>query len=237
MNDTKNISEDIKLNRLFIQHLENYKPLKKIIKIAEQIDFKGILDSFDDEFNNLWNKLSIKEPIKNSKEIKSHYRDQILSILNQSFFNAIYIGIKDLDLKQLNFEELNKNIQEDFKTIIRNLLKVFDIKNLSILLPQVEDDKKIITIESDNDESSLIEKTINLPDKKFNPVDIPHYKKVLEFFNEQKEKEQNLSLRQAALEVAKTEMGLTDKQELQIFYNRFINYKRKKQKKKSHRKR
>jgi hypothetical protein len=233
MQEFDNTPEDEKISRLFLQHLENYKLPKKILKIAQKIDFKGILESFDSEFNNLWNNLSIQKSIKNSQGTKNEYRDQVLSILNQSFFNALYTGIKELEIKQIDFDELNKNIQQDFISIIKNLLKPFDIKNLQVLVLKESKTEEVVASKEIESEDILTKKSTRHLEKKFNPEDIPLYDKIIKLYQEQKKEDQVLSVRQVALEIARRDIGLTDKHELQNFYNRFINYKRKKWKKNS----
>ncbi|HEY6907286.1 MAG TPA: hypothetical protein VI230_07430 [Ignavibacteriaceae bacterium] len=222
-------------SRLFIQHLENYNAPKKIIKIAAKIEFKGILELFDNHFESLWEKLA-KTNIET--EIKQEFRDNILQLIRQSAYNILYLGIKDTDIKQLDFEELNRGIQTDFDKILQNLFNVFNVQYQLTLLQEKHTRKATArTSEPERIIKRPKEKTVreHLPrkqreEKTFKTEDIPHYEKVMEVLEEIKKNGEQSSMRQAALKVAKENIGLTEKNELQDFYNRFVNYMLRKKK-------
>lgn len=235
MTDIPGLTEELAESRLFLQHLENYNTPKKIIKIAAKIEFKGILELFDNNFESLWEKLTQNGY---GTDFKQEFRENILQLIRQSVFNILYLGIKDSDIKQLDFDELNKGIQDDFDKILQNLFKVF-YRQHELSLLQGKHTRKVITRTSEPERiiKRPKEKTVreHLPkkqreEKTFKPEDIPHYEKVMEVLEEIKKNGEQSSMRQAALKVAKENIGLTEKNELQDFYNRFVNYMLRKKK-------
>jgi hypothetical protein len=243
MRETDRLTEELAESRLFIQHLEDYKCPKKIIKIADKIDFKGILVMFDKNFNRLWERLSRPENESDLTDSRQYFRDKILLSLRQSIFNILYLGIKDLDKKQLNFEELNQGIQHDFDKILQNLFNVFEVQyQLTLMRENKPRRGSIKTKEPDREIRQTKEKTVKeyLPvkqivNKSFKPEDIPHYEKVIEALEEIKKNGERSSMRQVALKIAKNNMGLTQKNEIQDFYNRFVTYNIQKKKKRINR--
>ncbi len=208
-------------SRLFIQHLENYKTAKKIIKIAEKIDFEGILSLFDENFGNLWKKIE-KQP--DDEDTKQEFRDQVLLLLRESIFNVLYLGIKDLSAKGMDYEDLNKGIQQDFDKIMQNLFNAFEME-YRIMQPGETASRKVK--KPVNDAKPERRHKPKPSGKTFKEEDIPFYEIVQKTWEKMKKSDENVSLRAAALDVAKNEKGVTDKDELQDFYKRFINYRRK----------
>jgi hypothetical protein len=239
MTEISRLTEELAESRLFIQHLENYNSPKKIIKIAGKIDFKGILIMFDNNFESLWERLSKTENETDSTDSKQDFRDKILLSLRQAIFNILYLGIKDLAIKQLDFEELNKGIQHDFDKIMQNLFNVFNVQYQLTLMHEKNTRKRSIkTREPEREIKQTKERTVTeyrpvkqKADKSFKPEDIPYYDRVIEILEEIKKSGESSSMRQVALKVAKDNMGLTQKNEIQDFYNRFVNYNIHKKKK------
>ncbi len=221
MTDKNTLTEFQDESRLFIQHLENYKTAKKIIKIAEKIDFEGILSLFDENFGNLWKKI---EKQQDDEDTKREFRNQVLLLFRESIFNVLYLGIKDLNTKGMDYQDLNKGIQQDFERIMQNLFNAFETE-YRLLQPGAKPVKRIKkSVSAGKPERRQPQKK---PNKTFKEEDIPYYEMVQKTWEKMKKSDENVSLRAAALNVAKSEKGLTDKEELQDFYKRFINYRRK----------
>ncbi len=242
MTDSNNLTDSLTESRLFIQHLENYKVPKRIIKIAEKIDFTGILILFKNNYEVLWEEIVKSRKDKNINYIKKELKDKILLLLRPSIFNVLHLGIKDLEPKKVNIDELNEGILRDFEKIMQNLLSAFELQYQLTLIQTKISKKAVDKVEEKQDkvekteeekvkEYTPIKKTT---DKSFKPEDIPYYEKVLEALEEIKKKGEHSSMRQAALRVAKEDMGLTQKNEIQDFYNRFVTYNIKKKKNRIH---
>lgn len=233
MKEQNNLPVDINENNLFIQYLNDYEVPKKNIKIAEKIDFGGIYKLFDKNFDQLWDRIYSKKLKEDLSGSKKEFKENILLLLRQSIFNVLYIGIKNLKIKGIDYDELNNGILNDFEKIMKNFFRVFETE-YELLIPSKKIKRDVeLNLEKEkgkNDEGSSIKK-IKIPKKvieiNYNPDEIPTYEKVLKEINETGKKEEGTSLRKIALGIAETELGIKNKDELQQFYKRFIKYKRK----------
>ncbi|HSD64661.1 MAG TPA: hypothetical protein VLB50_12730 [Ignavibacteriaceae bacterium] len=235
MTEKNNINEEIVESRLFVQHLENYKSKKKVIKIGERIEFKGIFNSFNADFDNLWKALVKDAAEERMAETRQEFREKIFLLIRESIYNVLYLGIKDLDAKKIDFDELNRGIGNDIKMIMQNLFSAFHLQH-QITMNKIIPKKQVTKTREIEPEVKEKKEGIVLKDKpvkiivesKFKPEDIKYYKKVLEALDGALEKGENQSIRKIVFDVARKEVGLSEKNELQDFYKRFINYKRKK---------
>ena len=211
--------------RLFIQHLDNYKTTKKIIKIAEKIEFEDILSLFNENFENLWKKIEKSPDNGDTLDSKQEFRDQVLLLLRESIFNVLYLGIKDLNAKGMDYQDLNKGIHQDFDRIMQNLFNAFETEYRLLQPGEKHAARKVKkTVSTGKPERKHQQKKSH---KTFKEEDIPYYEMVLKAWEKMKKSDESISLRAAALNIAKSEKGLTNKDELQDFYKRFINYRRK----------
>lgn len=235
MTEKNNINAEMVESRLFIQHLENYKSKKKVIKIAEKIEFKGIFNSFDTNFNNLWKTLVKDAAEERMAETRQEFRDKIFLLIRESIYNVLYLGIKDLDAKKIDFDELNKGIGNDIDKIIQNLFSVFYIQHQITLHKSIPNKQSIKTKKIEPEVKEIKEEIVPkdkpvkiIVENKFKTEDIKYYEKILEVLYDALKRGENPSIRKIVIEVAGKEVGLSGKNELQDFYKRFINYKRKK---------
>lgn len=230
--DERNNLSDINENELFIQYLNDYRVSKKIIKIAEKIDFLGIYNLYDKNFDELWVKINRKKLKEDSLNEKQEFKENILLLIRQSIFNVLYIGIKDLKIKEIDFDELNNGILKDFAKIMKNFFHVFRIEyQLLTHSKKIKKDVFVNSLNKKEDKHNIfpkVEKSNKMVvEIKYNPDDIHIYDKVLKEFGKVENKEENTSLRKIVLNLAEKELGIKNKDELQLFYKRFIRYKRK----------
>ncbi len=230
--DEQNNLSDINENEVFIQYLNDYKVSNKIIKIAEKIDFRGIYNLLDKNFDELWDKINRKKFKEASLNDKQEFKENILLLLRQSIFNVLYIGIKDLKIKDIDYDELNNGILNDFEKIMKNFFRAFETEyQLLTSSKKIKKNQEVDSVKEKEDKhhkSTKVERPHKtVPEINYNPDDVYIYEKVLKEFGKVENKEENTSLRKIALGIAESELGIKNKDELQLFYKRFIKYKRK----------
>ncbi len=222
---------------LFIKYLNDYKAQKKVIGIAEKIDFEGIYALFDKNFERLWKKIAGNGYRKNLIHSNEVISEKILTTFRQSIFNILYLGIKDLGTKGLDYDELNSGIVRDFEMIMYNLFKVFEMF-VELTIPgriNNEDANKIVKREIEVNEADKNKKKkekqekpiVRIKENKYRTEEMPVYENVIKKMDELNKKGKSTTLRKVAVSVAEKEMEMTDRNELQLFYKRFVNYKKK----------
>ena len=224
-----NLQEDVKQKKIFINHLKNYNQPQYILDVVDKISFKGILYLFDIEFEKLWQKLVLPQISDDHKNLKDTLREVVLSLLRHSIFNFLYKKIKDVKVEKQNFEKLNDEIVELFNFAMYNLFKSYDLLiQLSSL--NENNDKKIIIREVEK-RNRLAKQGEKFQGKNFSNIDIWYFEKIYNEYDAQKKNGIDVSYRQIALKIAKTEMGLSHDFEVTNFYKRFMKYHNKKKKK------
>ena len=219
------LPEDIKQSKIFISHLKYYNQPEQIIRIAEKISFKGILELFDIEFEKLWKKMALPEIKKELKELRKDFRENILTLLRHPIFNFLYKKIKDFEEKDIDYKKLNLEIFDFFNSMMYILFRAFDIQfQLSSL--NENNDPKIMLREVEK-KNKLAKQGEKFQGKSFSSIDIPYFEKVFKEYEETIKKGYEISYRQIALKIAKSELGLSHHFEIQNFYKRFVQYKKK----------
>lgn len=225
-NDTSFQSEQDFLKEQFIKYLKEYEIKDSVINLSLKINWKTLIQIFDQEYSLLWNSFIVPKNLEISNKHKLNFRFAILNSIKEKLFHSLYILLIKLNSENLSSELLENKIEKFQSIFIKDMVSVFVYQyNLTSLA--YNNDSNIL-IPKIKELHKKAEQGTKFLGKKNRGYEIPVFKLIIEEYNSENNKDLKLSLRSIAFRLARTNLDYLHTKEQESFYKRFNTYKNKK---------
>lgn len=221
------LSDKGKIQKSFINYLQEYDQSKEIIRIAKKIDWGKILAIYNQELLLLFGKLSIPKNYNEIKNILTGFRYSVLSSIMFQMFHFVFILIKEnsQQWKKQSKVKINREILRVLDVAISQMFSVFDFQYSLTSLNKNNDPKVLVTKLEELKNSA--ERGRMFLGKKNRPIEIKVFEEIIKRHKELLKEGIKPSYRTLAYNYAYKDLGLIHDKEKENFYKRFMRFNNK----------
>lgn len=220
-----------KIKERFKQFLRSKENSKKVFKIAERIDWIDLGNFCLDQINELIKKIQIPESFEGlnlSTWYNRQYSKNILDYLEIELFDNLFHYLIRIDdsIGESRLDRIIKRAIEDCKSRIKYTIWILEYQAESSSLKWMKDPKTIKNKQVELEYFASVGRIFRRG-KQNKPEEVKAFNKIDEIYEQSKQEGMKKSLRTISFYIARIDLELHQEHEQLLFYNRYLEYRKK----------